>query len=272
MAIKIAFKDAEKKSDLIAQLIVYLGRLTFLGRGRLRRALLSSLERRGILSLKTTYRGVSYCFHLDNPTERRAIFGKYNNEEIDFLLKYVIASESVFVDIGANSGFFTNYMLAKAGSLSTILAVEPNPKMVGRILANAELLNKCLSKKLIVETCALSDVEETGYLDLTQGVGSAHLIREPTNSAMQIQVTTLQSLLIKHSIQKIDALKIDVEGHEDRALYNFIETAPRDRLPRAIVIEHTSSGKWRSDLFALLRTLDYRVVMKTRGNFLMRKT
>jgi hypothetical protein len=42
----------------------------------------------------------------------------------------------------------------------------------------------------------------------------------------------------------VDALKIDVEGFEDRVLTGFFAEAPQALWPRAVVIEHLSRDEW----------------------------
>ena len=44
--------------------------------------------------------------------------------------------------------------------------------------------------------------------------------------------------------RRVDALKIDVEGYEDRVLTGFFKQAPQALWPRAVVIEHLSRNEW----------------------------
>jgi hypothetical protein len=68
----------------------------------------------------------------------------------------------------------------------------------------------------------------------------------------------------------IDALKIDVEGAEDRVLVPFLRDAPPSLWPRLIVIED-SSAEWSTDLFALLKAKGYEVSSRSKQNVMLRR-
>ncbi len=57
-------------------------------------------------------------------------------------------------------------------------------------------------------------------------------------------------ILEEASITHVDALKIDVEGFEDRVLTGFFKEAPASLWPGAVVIEHLSQNEWLDDCIA----------------------
>ena len=67
----------------------------------------------------------------------------------------------------------------------------------------------------------------------------------------------------------VDALKIDVEGFEDRVLTGFFNDAPSSLWPRAVVIEHLSKNEWQHDCIADMRARGYADTGKTRSNTLL---
>jgi hypothetical protein len=69
----------------------------------------------------------------------------------------------------------------------------------------------------------------------------------------------------------IDALKIDVEGAEDKVLVPFFRDAPSSLWPRLVVIED-SSAEWSTDLFALLKEKGYAVSSRSKQNVMLRRT
>jgi hypothetical protein len=77
-----------------------------------------------------------------------------------------------------------------------------------------------------------------------------------TGEINEIQVRTLLSLLTEKNINRLDGMKIDIEGHEEAVLIPFLEQAPEDLLPRLIVIENNYM-KWKRDLLALAKTRGY---------------
>ena len=105
-------------------------------------------------------------------------------------------------------------------------------------------------------------------LDLDQGYGSASLSRKQTKNSITVQSSTLMDILIKNKISNITCLKIDIEGHEDRALVPFFKIAQKSLYPVNIVMEFTSQQEWKNEpnLINFLSKIGYEIQLKTRGN------
>jgi hypothetical protein len=58
---------------------------------------------------------------------------------------------------------------------------------------------------------------------------------------------------------RIDAMKIDVEGYEDRVLIPFFREAPSYLWPRRILMEVEHAARWESDCLRTLVDAGYRV-------------
>ena len=86
----------------------------------------------------------------------------------------------------------------------------------------------------------------------------------------EIQVKTLLGLLTEKNIDRLDGMKIDIEGHEEAVLIPFLEQAPEDLLPQLIVIENNYM-KWKRDLLALAKTRGYVSKTITRMNVILEK-
>ena len=65
---------------------------------------------------------------------------------------------------------------------------------------------------------------------------------------------------ILQGCKKIDVLKVDVEGYEDRVLVPFFENAPRGLWPRFVMLEHCNHHLWKQDCLAHLRAVGYEEV------------
>ncbi len=214
----------------------------------------------------TTYRGVPVTLHLDNNTECKALFsGRYDRAEMEFLLEYVAGPDAVFADIGANSGLYVQWLAAHMREDAKILAIEPNPQMCDRIRQNVALLAK--KPEIKIACCAAGDIAGTMFLDLSHGLGAASLSRA---GGLEVQVLPLRTIVGNAGCDTISALKIDVEGYEDRILCAFFREAPRALWPRAIVMEYVHSDCWNEDAIEVLKSCGYVEVAKTRSNLLMR--
>lgn len=242
-------------------------------RGPIRRRLMWFFKKRISHPIKTTFHGVPFVFNLDNPTEQKALFGFYNNREVDYLIGAAQSGAPVFVDVGANSGFYSQIFLFHAAGGARVLSIEPNPEMCVRIKQNVRLIADQMHEKnltLILEDCAVGDQKGAMFLDLASGPGGAHVVDSPTPMHIEVRVDRLLDVLRAHEIDRIDLLKIDVEGYEDRALIPFFDEADKGLFPKAIIIEHTSDRDWQGDLWGKLKAVGYQEVFRTRGNMVLR--
>ena len=87
--------------------------------------------------------------------------------------------------------------------------------------------------------------------------------------AVRVPALTLQQILADAGVAKVYALKIDVEGFEDRVLTGFFAQAPQTLWPRAVVIEHLSRNEWQQDCIDDMVARGYREERKTRSNTLL---
>jgi hypothetical protein len=79
----------------------------------------------------------------------------------------------------------------------------------------------------------------------------------------------LQRILGDAGVSHVDALKIDVEGYEDRVLTGFFKEAPPSLWPRAVVIEHLSRNEWLADCIADMCARGYAETGRTRSNTML---
>jgi hypothetical protein len=61
-------------------------------------------------------------------------------------------------------------------------------------------------------------------------------------------------------------MKIDVEGFEDAVLQAFFEKEAPALFPRAVLIEHCNSERWKWDCIARMRELGYVEAHRDKAN------
>lgn len=254
------------------KMALFLARLTPLSRGRARKIILNFARKHINHPVITDFHGVPFILNLDNATEKKALLGHYNLEELSFLKDRTSHPDAVFVDLGANSGFYTQNFLAGKHDNGRVLAIEPNPLLCQRIKDNYSLLQKMRpenNSKLIIECCAVGGEIGDVELDVSLGLGNAKIVPYKNSHTITVKMETLWNMLKKHGIKKIDMLKADIEGYEDRALVPFFTEADHSLFPENIIIEHTSNDCWEIDLLPILKDRKYIIVGKTRGNLLL---
>jgi FkbM family methyltransferase len=217
------------------------------------------------------YQGASFRFyHQFSATERGALFNPdYNLDELDFLRSHV-PTGGVFVDVGANVGTYAMPLARHVGPAGKVIAIEPHPVTFARLAFNrtASGLNQAT---LVAAAASDSDGE---LLIETDGdnLGASHIVTSAaTANAVKVPALRLQRILHEAGVTKVDALKIDVEGFEDRVLIGFFADAPQALWPRAVVIEHLSRDEWKQDCIADMIARGYRETGRNRSNtFLLR--
>lgn len=215
------------------------------------------------------YQGASFRFyHQASATERGALFNPdYNIEELDFLRAHTPAG-GVFVDVGANVGTYAMVLARHVGAAGKVIAIEPHPITHARLA-----FNKAASGFSQVGLVAAAAGPADGELMIeTDGdnLGASHIVSgQGSGKAIKVPSLRLQRILDEAGVTHVDALKIDVEGFEDRVLTGFFAAAPQSLWPRAVVIEHLSRNEWLADCIADMRARGFAETGKTRSNTLL---
>jgi len=252
--------------------IIRLAHRSRLKRGAFRPWLsrLVNLLRAGPLDVQ--YQGASFRFyHQASATERGALFNPdYNLEELDFLRSHVPAG-GVFVDVGANVGTYALALARHAGTSGKVIAVEPHPVTFARLTFNNHA-SGTTQTRLVAAAAGPIDGELMIETD-GDNLGASHIVTgAATAQAIRVPSLRLQRILDEADVTKVDALKIDIEGFEDRVLTVFFKEAPPSLWPGAVVIEHLSRNEWQQDCIADMIARGYSESGKTRSNtFLLRR-
>lgn len=140
-----------------------------------------------------------------------------------------LAQDAVCIDVGAFQGEITRQML-DAAPAGRVLAFEPLPDQA------AALRQRFADYPVEVLELALSDrAGPSAFNQVLSNPAYSGLIRRAYDRAherdRQIQVHTarLDDLLAERALQRIDLIKIDVEGGEYGALSGALETIRRHR-------------------------------------------
>ena len=215
------------------------------------------------------YQGASFRFyHQASATERGALFNPdYNIEELDFLRAHT-PEGGVFVDVGANVGTYAMALARHVGPAGKVIAIEPHPVTHARLAFNNSASGH-RQVKLVAAAAAATDGELMIETD-GDNLGASHIVTgEVSNKAIRVPSLRLQRILDEGGVTRVDALKIDIEGFEDRALIPFFKDAPPPLWPRAVVIEHLSKNEWLEDCLADMLARGYAETGKTRSNTLL---
>ena len=171
------------------------------------------------------------------------------------------------VDVGANIGLYSILADKCVGPSGKVWGFEPSPESFVRLKKNL-LLNDC--RRVESFRIALSDRADTEmHLKRDRGFGDAYRYLVTTSSTgptsgeelESVPVTTLDRWAREHAIDRIDFLKVDIEGGEFHMLRGSQEVLRAN--PR-IVVFFESEQDWcrragcrQEDAFALLENLGF---------------
>lgn len=216
--------------------------------------------------------GIRFRLHpADNFTER-CIWqnGRLpEKQSIDALASLIGGKRTLFFDIGANCGTYALCIGKASGRGSRILAFEPNPVLRERLQFNLSLNGV---GNIEVFPCALGSRNGAAPLHFAGkravNLGEASLLDSGgAADAIDVEVRTLSSVVPQDAAgYEAIALKIDVEGYEDRVLLPFLRDADPEHYPDGIVIEVKHSHRWQGDLEGALANVGYRVSAEMEGN------
>ncbi|MGL4490923.1 MAG: FkbM family methyltransferase [Rhizobiaceae bacterium] len=222
---------------LLQRVLIGLARHSFLHRGAFRERLTHIIMGKSGTPLDTSFRGCNYrLMGQSNLIEYGILLNpKYNAADINFLIEGAEPGAN-FIDIGSNIGLYALSMAKTAGSAGTLIAIDANPMMAQMLSWNAAASNLANVRMF---ACAVSDKD--GYGELLVHNEDVAIVGVVEGEGGSIPVRTLGTIVSEVGITSIYGLKIDIEGHEDKALAPFIQSSPDSLLPKRIVIEHPKS-------------------------------
>lgn len=182
----------------------------------------------------------------------------FEPNERSFVARFLKQGMTV-LDIGAHHGFYTLLASKLVGPSGKVFAFEPSPRERKALHLNL-ILNRC--KNVFTQALALSDAatqadlyvvndEHTGFNSLRPPGISSPTIR------VKVSVKRLDDWLRQANLDRVDFVKLDVEGGEFAVLkggVHFLERRPRPII--LVELEDARSGPWghlASDTAGLLR-------------------
>jgi FkbM family methyltransferase len=119
---------------------------------------------------------------------------------------------SVIFDVGANFGYYALVLASRLGRGARIHAFEPNPRTFERLVQHIRW-NELPNVK--AHCLGISDaVGSAGVQHVSGNSGAAHLVE----NAGRVPLTTLDMFCRERAIDRLDFIKIDVEGFEEKLL------------------------------------------------------
>lgn len=180
----------------------------------------------------------------------RGVFTGYESLSLR-IWAHVCSKGEAVLDVGANSGIFT--MLARSvHSDLTVVAFEPIPYNLNILKANARINNYRID---LVEK-AISNQSGACQMfvkpDTVNYMTSVNLNREQESETEEMTIPTISidEYAATAGINRIDIIKLDVEGHEPQALQGALTIIERDLPSMLVEVLSDEDGKQIQELLS----------------------
>jgi len=188
----------------------------------------------------------------------RTIRGR--NEPEVALLKYLVPSDKVAIDIGANDGAYTFALLCIT---TKVVCVEPNPDYLKELEAQ-------FGGRIDLIRAALSDMEGTAELHIPVGAALDESLatiesNNPIAKSNCRQVSVPLKRLDGLGLDNVGFIKIDVEGHEEKVVRGGESLIRRCRPTFLIEVENRHRTNAVSSMCDYMRQLGYRGLFLNQG-------
>jgi FkbM family methyltransferase len=145
------------------------------------------------------------------------VCGSFEPNEFAFLHSFLMPG-MVFIDVGANDGYYTLFAARRVGKAGKVVAVEPSTRE--RINLRRNLVRNRIDNVHVVPA-ALGAAPGDADLRLAQGAHSGHntlgqFAHDDVAPAdlERVTVKTIDMVAVELNLNRIDFVKIDVEGAE----------------------------------------------------------
>jgi FkbM family methyltransferase len=183
----------------------------------------------------TTIYGFLMAVDKNDLIQRHILYERLWESDLSILLAQELTEEDIFLDIGANVGYFTCFALAH--QVKQVIACEPDPLNCEILTSNLNLNGFDYKKVILLEkglgrsqgrlTFNRSHVANTGV----SGFNACNAV-----ATFEVEVDTLDNLIDCGNIPAPTVVKMDVEGWEEQVLrgaFNLLQHQP----PRLIIFE-----------------------------------
>ncbi|MBA3665927.1 MAG: FkbM family methyltransferase [Bacteroidetes bacterium] len=149
------------------------------------------------------------CFPLYNYSYKRFKL-KNDRDEIDLLKKLILPGFHV-LDIGANIGFYAEVISEIAGATGRVYCFEPDQQNFSYLKKNTAAFNN-----ISLFNNAVSDLKGSLKVYKSKLLNVDHRTYPVSNydSIEEIEAVTIDDLIQQNKIEKVDFIKIDIQGYE----------------------------------------------------------
>lgn len=186
---------------------------------------------------------------------------KYKKRELDhkYILEKVLKPGFNVLDIGANIGYYTLIEKQLTGESGKIIAVEPSPANIELLKINAEL-NAFKNIKIFQAAISSHPGKKDFFLSYESNLNTFHnygsVESHLTGETIEVDTYTVPGILREANCEKLDLIRMDVEGHEVDVIEGMLEQIADEALLPSIIFEtHISRYNEENNMRNILKQL-----------------
>jgi FkbM family methyltransferase len=206
--------------------------------------------------------GARFWCDLQDEIARDACMAGAYEPQVSHVLRQLLAPGMTVLDVGANWGYFTLLASGLVGPVGRVVALEPDPRMFRLLERNIALNGFSQTRPLPLAAAERSGTAGLqGYMDGTANRGVSRLRGGDVPGLLEVRAVTLDDVRAGERLERVDLLKIDVEGYEDGVLQGMQESLHRGAFQRILIELHPAllaeRGRTPGECCKVLRAAGY---------------
>lgn len=159
------------------------------------------------------------------------------------------------LDIGSCEGGFAAVATEAGGHVTAIEPSRSNVRVIRRLFELWKLPQPQIVECLIGPECSMVHFEEN-----LKNPGASRIIDVPTDRSYQLPVITLDELVERQKLPRVDFIKCDAEGQDVSIIRSGLESLKRFKPKIAVTTYHNDDDF--ADLYKLLSEIGYSIAGK----------
>lgn len=186
--------------------------------------------------------------------------------DITQIFRHYIKENSVVFDVGANSGYY-GIIAGSSINNGSIHFFEPNPNLIP-LIKKSLWVNGLMGLSKINQQAVSNEDGKNVILNIVEdlwGSSSLHSIVSTVNieDKVEVETITLDSYAERNKLNKIDVIKIDVEGHEEHVFQGMMNILSEN--PQLVIFMEYTIGAYSKEFFNLLKS-KFKNIVAIKGN------
>jgi FkbM family methyltransferase len=170
----------------------------------------------------------------------------------------------VIVDIGAGVGFDTIAFSRAVGPAGTVISIESHPTTFRRLKKVCELNQ--LTNTICLQVAVVDREREVYMNDLPDDLFNSATLEPSPNGVFKVEGNSLDSICKQQDVERIDFLKMNIEGAERVAIDGMSEVIGKTRFVciacHDFLADQSETFRTRETILDFLKRHDFQVIQR----------